>query len=149
MAEFKTLDQASVTLIERAASACENAYAPYSRFHVGTALLLDNGQIIAGANVENAAFPQCLCAEQVALAQKATVFPSASIVQVAVVARKADDTTLVPVTPCGGCRQVLLEFEARQKKPIKILMQTGPDVWTSVDSATALLPFGFVPETLL
>jgi cytidine deaminase len=149
MAEFNALDQASVTLIERAASACENAYAPYSNFHVGTALLLDNGQILVGANVENAAFPQCLCAEQVALAQKATVFPSASIVRVAVVARKPNNTTLIPVTPCGACRQVLLEFEARQKKPIKILMQTGPDVWTSVDSAAALLPFAFVPETLL
>jgi cytidine deaminase len=149
MAEFNALGQSGMTLIERAASACENAYAPYSRFHVGTALLLDNGQIITGANVENAAFPQCLCAEQVALSQKATVFPRAVIVQVAVVARKADNPTLIPVTPCGACRQILLEFEARQQQPIKILMQTRSGVWTVVDSAASLLPFGFVPENLL
>lgn len=149
MSEYNALSQASVALIKRAAAACENAYAPYSHFQVGTALMLDNGEVVTGANVENAAFPQCLCAEQVALSQKATLFPGAVIVEVVVVARKTHDPALVPVTPCGGCRQILLEFETRQKLPIKILMQTRPDVWTSVDSAAALLPFAFVPENLL
>lgn len=149
MPAFEALDQATMALVKKAAAACDMAYAPYSRFQVGVLLLLDNGEIITGANVENAAFPQCLCAEQVALSQKASLFPDEPILRMVVVARKQDTTDLVPVTPCGACRQILLEFETRQKRPLAILMQTSASNWIEVGSAAALLPYGFVPSNLL
>jgi cytidine deaminase len=148
MASFSNLDPATIKLIKVASDATERAYAPYSCFRVGTALQLESGEIVTGANVENAAYPQCLCSEQVALATKATVSPQSAITRMVVVATRAQEQKLVPVTPCGACRQVLLEFEWRQKTPIKILMQVEDDVWIEVPSVSSLLPYAFVKENL-
>jgi cytidine deaminase len=148
MPSFSNLDPANIDFIKLALNATDRAYAPYSGFKVGTALLLESGEIVTGANVENAAYPQCLCSEQVALATKATIFPQSAVVRMVVVATKGQEQKLVPVTPCGACRQVLLEFESRQKSPIKILMQVEDDVWIEVPSVSSLLPYGFVKENL-
>jgi cytidine deaminase len=148
MPSFTDLDSANIGLIKLALTATDRAYAPYSGFRVGTALQLENGEIVTGANVENVAYPQCLCSEQVALATKASVFPQTSITRMVVVATRSQEQKLVPVTPCGACRQILLEFEWRQKAPIKILMQVEDDLWIEVPSVSSLLPYGFVKENL-
>jgi cytidine deaminase len=148
MPAFSDLDLLDVDFIKIALKATDNAYAPYSDFRVGTAMQLENGEIVTGANVENAAYPQCLCSEQVTLATKSTLFPEIAILRMAVVARKGVEQGLVPVTPCGACRQVLLEFEWRQQRPIELLIQIKEDVWIKIPSVSTLLPYGFVKENL-
>jgi cytidine deaminase len=142
------LNQEYKNLISNAKDALSNAYAPYSGFHVGTALLLENGTVVTGANQENAAYPLCMCAERVALYTKATLHRTVTIKKMVVVAKKANAPGVVPATPCGACRQVILEFEARQSQPIEILMLVEADNWIVLPSAQALLPYGFTGSNL-
>ena len=129
-------------LIHAANQATGSAYAPYSGFKVGAAVLLDDGQIITGTNQENAAYPSGLCAERVALFTAASHYPEKTILKIAVAAKnKSGNSTAV--TPCGSCRQVMLEYEGKQNQAIKILLM-GPDETIALfDSANALLPLGF------
>ena len=109
-------------VIAAALKAAEKAYAPYSKFHVGAALLLYNGELITGNNQENAAYPDGLCAERVALFAANSNFPDSGLEMLAVAAMMNDVFLEEPVYPCGSCRQALLESENRFKKPIRILM---------------------------
>jgi len=143
MLRWEALDDESKKLIAEAEKALVHAYAPYSSFLVGAALRLNNGRIVTGTNQENAAYPSCMCAERVALFAKAAIYPDATIEHIAIVASRPSSTNLLPVTPCGSCRQVLLEFELRQSKPIEITMQVSEDQWVVLESAVALLPFNF------
>ena len=102
-------------LMSRAIEAVERAYAPYSHFRVGAAILLENGLIIDGSNQENAAYPSGLCAERVVAFSAGSKYPDQKIVKIAVAANKTG-TGICPVTPCGACRQVLLEYELKQEK---------------------------------
>ncbi len=144
----KPLDQVAETLISKAEAALGLAYAPYSHFQVATALLLEDGTCITGANQENAAYPLCMCAERVALYTKASVHPNLAIEKMVVVARKEGNAALIPATPCGACRQVIAEFEARQNRPIEVIMLQSVDTWLVVPSAASLLPNAFTGSNL-
>jgi len=133
---------------QAARDATEHAYAPYSGFHVGAALLLADGSIFKGTNQENAAYPSGLCAERTALFGLAGAFPGhAAIVGMAVAARPAHGD-FGPALPCGACRQVMLEYEVRQGRPISLLLPSRAGTIMRFDSLTALMPFNFSADDL-
>ena len=137
------LSAAQRELIHEAVLALEKAYAPYSNFHVGAALRLDSGEILSGANFENAAYPMCLCAERSAMATAVSTHPDSVVVAMAITVRNPVKPVDQPAAPCGACRQVLVEAEGRQSADIEILMrgETGPIYVLS--NAKILLPFYF------
>src|SRR5690349_21612290 len=116
------LDTESKYLVHKAKEAAHHAYAPYSKFHVGAAMILDDSTIVTGSNQENASYPLCMCAERVALYTMASAFPDRRIVKMAIVAHKKNHKELTPATSCGACRQVMAEFEDRQKMAFEIIM---------------------------
>ncbi|CAM2935359.1 cytidine deaminase [Flavobacterium frigoris] len=130
-------------LMEQAVGVRKNAYAPYSKFRVGAALLLDNGQTVLGSNQENAAYPSGLCAERVAIFHAGAIYPEAKILKMAITAASDSNKTIAPIPPCGACRQSIAEYEIRQENPIEIYFmgETG-DIYKS-DSLKNLLPFMF------
>ena len=145
---LEDLDSESKYLVHKAKEVTAHAYAPYSKFYVGAALMLDDGTMIAGANQENAAYPLCMCAERVALYAAASIHPESKIHKLAVVAHKKNHKELIPASCCGACRQVILEFEQRQHKPIEIIMLGTDKKWVKVPSAATLLPLGFTKDSL-
>ncbi|HHX31214.1 MAG TPA: cytidine deaminase [Bacteroidales bacterium] len=134
-------------LIVAAKHATEKSYAPYSNFKVGAALLLENGEIITGNNQENAAYPSGLCAERVAIFYANSVYPDQKIVAIAIAAWANNTFTKDAITPCGGCRQVLLEAESRFSSPMRILMYSDEGIYV-VNSIKSLLPLSFGDEQL-
>ncbi len=140
--QLEELDETSQELVKKARQATEDAYAPYSSFRVGAALLLENGEIITGNNQENAAYPSGLCAERVAVFYAGARYPDVAIVALALTARKKETFTEEPAYPCGACRQVLMEAENRSGKPIRIIM-AGKNKIDVVDSVKELLPKNF------
>ncbi len=122
---LEDLDSESKYLAHKAKEAATHAYAPYSKFCVGAALMLDDGTIVTGANQENAAYPLCMCAERVTLYSSVAQHPEKKVLKLAVVAHKKNHKDLAPATCCGSCRQVLVEFETRQNRPIELIM-LGP-----------------------
>ncbi len=143
---IEELDSESKYLAHKAKEATGNTYAPYSKFYVGAALILEDGTVVTGSNQENASYPLCMCAERVALYAAASQFPGKRIVKLAVVAHKKNHKELVPATCCGACRQVMLEVEQRQKKPFEVIMQGSDGKWIKSASAAYLIPFGFSME---
>lgn len=135
-------------LIDVAKNATKNAYAPYSQFKVGAALLLDNGEIITGNNQENAAYPSGLCAERTAVFFANANHPESKIGAIAVAAYYKGDFTKDVITPCGACRQVLLEIENKHKSPMDILLYAGSGEVYKFDTIKDLLPFSFGDEML-
>jgi cytidine deaminase len=129
-------------LVESAKEATRNAWAPYSKFSVGAALELENGEIISGSNQENIAFPSGLCAERVALFYAGSQFPGVAIKKIAVAAFSGDRFVEQPVYPCGDCRQVLLEHENRVKKHVEVIMYGTKEIKV-VKSISDLLPLPF------
>lgn len=134
-------------LVQAAIKATNNAYANYSRFYVGAALRLENGKIVIGANQENAAFPSGLCAERTAVFAAQANYPDSPIETLAIVARNEKGVLSNPITPCGACRQVILEIEDRYKKPIKILLYGTQKIYC-VRSVKDLLPLSFVDDNM-
>lgn len=130
-------------LMQEAVAIRKKAYAPYSKFKVGAALLLDNGKIILGSNQENAAFPSGLCAERVAIFHASAIYPEATILKMAISAASENSTTSAPIPPCGSCRQSIAEYEIKQNTPIEIYFmgEIGP-IYKS-DSLKNLLPLLF------
>ena len=121
----------------------KKAYAPYSQFRVGAALLLDNGKIVLGSNQENAAYPSGLCAERVAIFHAGSVYPEAKILKIAITAASDTNQTKAPIPPCGSCRQSIAEYEIKQDTPIEIyFMGEIGEVYKSA-SLKNLLPFMF------
>jgi cytidine deaminase len=137
------LDNESKYLVHKAKDATAHSYSPYSKFCVGAAVILNDGTVVTGSNQENASYPLCMCAERVALYAASALHPGKSILKMAVVAHKKNHKELVPATSCGACRQVMLEYEERQGKPLKVIMMTGPDVWVECSSVKALMPISF------
>ena len=134
-------------LVQAAIKATHNAYANYSRFYVGAALRLENGKIVIGANQENAAFPSGLCAERTAVFAAQANYPDSPIETLAIAGRNEKGVLPDPITPCGACRQVILEIEDRYKKPIKILLYGTQKIYC-VRSVKDLLPLSFVDENM-
>jgi cytidine deaminase len=145
---FEDLDAESKYLAHKAKDAASHAYAPYSKFLVGAAVLLEDGTIITGTNQENAAYPSGMCAERVALFSAISQHPEAVITKIAVVAKRKGGKDLLPATSCGPCRQVMFEFEQRQNKKFEVVMQNQDHHWVKAISAESLLPFSFTKASL-
>jgi cytidine deaminase len=135
--------EADMKLLDSAHIAALSAYAPYSTFYVGAALLLENGEIITGNNQENAAYPSGLCAERVALFYAGAQFPGLSIEAIAITARSANQVVNNPVMSCGGCLQAMIEYENRQQKPIRVIMQGEVGDIYIAKNLSQLIPFSF------
>ncbi|TVQ47017.1 MAG: cytidine deaminase [Saprospirales bacterium] len=145
---IKNLGIGDQKLITTAFQYTQMAYAPYSSFHVGAVLRLKNGQLIKGVNQENASYPAGLCAERVALFSSGAQYPDSPIEVLAVCANNPNKKLIQPVFPCGFCIQVMLEFEHRQKSPIRLLIGNPDTSIFEFESASLLMPFSFDPEQL-
>ncbi len=146
--ESNEMPDADRKLIEEAVVAASGAYAPYSNFMVGAAIMLDDGTVVRGANVENAAFPSGSCAEKTAISHAVSNYPGKRPVAIAIAALSGGMLTREPVPPCGNCRQMLVEEEQRQGKPIKVIL-TGKEKTIVTDSAEYLMPLRFTKSNLL
>lgn len=135
-------------LMDEAAKALKGSYAAYSSFHVGAALLLENGDVIRGSNQENAAYPSGLCAERVALFYANSEHPDKTVVSLAITGKADYFKSNGPVAPCGACRQVIAETEKRQNRKIRIIMKGEDGVAKIVDGIENLLPMMFHEEKL-
>lgn len=131
-------------LVAMAIEYSERAYAPYSHFSVGAAIKLANGMTMGGCNQENAAFPDGLCAERTVLFAAGAQYPDQPVVMLAIAARDKDGMlTRQPISPCGSCRQVLIETEKRFNTKVRILLY-GKDFIYVVDGINSLMPLSFV-----
>ncbi|MDR1553168.1 MAG: cytidine deaminase [Prevotellaceae bacterium] len=136
------LDETERLLLEAAHEATKTSYAPYSKFNVGSAVLLENGEIIAGSNQENNAYPSGLCAERVAVFYANAKYPDVAIKAIAISSAVDGKINEDEVYPCGSCRQVLVESENRQSTKIKLIMG-GIKSIIVIDSVSLMLPFTF------
>ena len=142
------LDNAEQQLLQVAKAATLRSYAPYSHFRVGAAVALENGEIISGNNQENSSYPQGLCAERTTLFYASSRYPDTPVTTLCIAARDSSgEFTKVPISPCGGCRQVMLETEHRYGKNIKVMLY-GTDGIYILQSASDLLPVGFNQDSL-
>ncbi len=147
--DFSELSGEQQNLLLVAKSMLEKAYAPYSNFLVGAAALLEDGQVMVGCNQENASYPLCICAERVALYNAGANATGTKIKSLAVIAKNPKNALLQPVSPCGACRQVILEFEEKQEGKIEILLQGETDEVYRIETAADLLPLNFSGSVLL
>ncbi len=130
-------------LMQQAVEARSCAYAPYSKFTVGAAILLSNGIVVKGSNQENAAYPSGLCAERVAIYYAGATYPNEKIEKMFITASPQDRDLLEPIPPCGSCRQAIAEYEFKQDAAIEIFfMGAKGDIYKS-DSLKNLLPLVF------
>lgn len=140
---WRSLDPGDQELVKQAFEVCGNAWAPYSKFKVGAAVELENGVVIRGSNQENIAYPSGLCAERVALFYAGANYPDQAIRTLCIVAKGG----LLPVdqllSPCGGCRQVMLETENRQQKPYRVILVNQNESVVLFSAAKDLLPLAF------
>jgi len=130
-------------LLKEARNALENAYAPYSNFYVGAALIDEDGNTFIGSNMENASYPLCICAEGALLTAYNSSGSKAPITHVAITARSSSHDLSHPVAPCGACRQMLSEFEVKQGKQIKLILHGSSGPVCVLDSVKDILPLGF------
>jgi len=147
-ASIEELSQLDKTLLKKAIESRERAYAPYSRFKVGAAVLLSDNTIVCGNNQENAVYPTGLCAERVAVFAASANHPQQTMKTIAISCRHSDKPTNSPRTSCGSCRQAMLEYELNQSEPIRIIFygESG-EVWIA-PSTRILLPWFFDKSAL-
>jgi len=147
--DYELLDQAGLlseadqVLLNAAIDATQTAYAPYSNFKVGAAALLSTGQIVIGSNQESASFPVGICAERTLLNSVGSQYPAATILTMAISYDPLNKPSVEPISPCGMCRQSLLDYENRYQSPIKIILAGKTGQVMVIPSASYLLPFGF------
>lgn len=142
------LNGQDAALLARARSVTNKAYAPYSHFLVGAAARLTTGQIVEGTNQENASYPVGICAERVLLGNAATLFPGDGIESIAISYASDDVPSDHPISPCGMCRQALLEYESRTRHPIRLILAGQNGKVYVVETVRFLLPFAFTPDEL-
>lgn len=130
-------------LMARAIEIRKDAYAPYSKFRVGAAILLDNGEVVLASNQENAAYPSGLCAERVAIFYAGAMYPNAKMKTIAISAASDQNQTTAPIPPCGACRQSISEYESRQNHDIEIYFMGEVGAVYKSNSLKNLLPFSF------
>lgn len=145
---IEELDLQDKQLLIEAKEASKKAYAPYSNFFVGAAILLENGKIITGNNQENAAFPSGLCAERVAVFAAASHFPDEIIRKIAIYANTDKFEITNPISPCGACRQVLSEYEIKQNSDLKIILMSEKSKIVIFNGVKDILPFMFHVDEL-
>ncbi len=148
-ASITNLTENDANLLIEAREALKSAYAPYSKFNVGCALLLANGKIVKGSNQENIAFPSGLCAERVAIFHAGSEYPDVTILAMAITVKADDFVVSSPGMSCGACLQSICEYEAKQNQPIRTILQgeTG-DIYISELGTLAFLPFQFKMDEL-
>ena len=139
---IEDLPQMEQSLLKKAISATKGAYAPYSRFRVGAAVLLSNGETVIGANQENAAYPSGLCAERTAMFYASATYPESIMTGIAITASQEGVLCDNPVTPCGACRQVMAQYQTKGGKPMSILLVGGRKIW-KFEKVDDLLPLIF------
>ena len=144
---FDELTISQQQLVNQAKEQVLKAYAPYSGFHVGAAVELANGEIFAGSNQENAAYPSGLCAERVAMFYANAQYPNVAVNTIAIAAFTEGAFLKTPVTPCGSCRQVLLETEMRFDQGIQIILYGTEEIYI-LDNVKQLLPLCFEKNSL-
>jgi cytidine deaminase len=147
-AGIEELTEKDRMLCELSEQALASSYSPYSKFRVGTAIRLASGETILGSNQENLAYPSGLCAERVALFSIGSNYPNAVIESMAITAQTDAFEILAPVTSCGGCLQVMAEFERKQTTPIEVIFYCLNGEILKISSVKDLLPFGFVEDRL-
>lgn len=143
-------DLADITkkLMFQAQEARKKAYAPYSNFLVGAAILLENHIVVSGNNQENSSYPSGLCAERTAIYAAGANYPDQQILQIAIAAGPRGKKNLQPVPPCGACRQAIAEYEQKQNNPIRVYFMGSEGEVYKVDSLLHLLPLAFDKEYL-
>lgn len=149
--EYQTIEELNTQdreLVDKATEAHNRAYAPYSQYHVGAALLMEDGKIITGNNQENAAYPSGLCAERVALFYAFSQYPNAIIKTIAIAAKAENFAITEAVAPCGACRQVMSEYETKQQSPIRIILKAEKGKILVFDKVEDILPLMFHAEEL-
>lgn len=144
---YNELIDSDKILVDKAKKATNNSYAPYSKFNVGAAVSLKNGEIITGTNQENAAYPSGLCAERTSIFYANSKFPESPIQTLAIAAKNEEGFLAEPISPCGSCRQVILESENRHKTPIRIILY-GEEYIYIINSITDILPLSFSSSSL-
>ena len=142
------LSQQEREVVDAARKATSNSYAVYSGFNVGAAVLLCDGTIITGTNQENAAYPSGLCAERTAIFWANSQYPDKAIEMLAITARTEQGELEKPITPCGACRQVILETEKRFNTPMRIILYGSKECYIVEDGIKSLLPFSFSSDFL-
>ena len=125
--DINELSDVDKNLMKVAVEATKTAYAPYSGFNVGAALLMEDGSIIIGNNQENAAYPSGMCAERVAIWKAGSSFPNKKVKKIAITAVSSNKQLDKPVGPCGACRQTLLEYEINQKEDVEVFLDDDSD----------------------
>ena len=140
--DYSELVEDDKILIDKAKAMTEKSYVPYSKFHVGAALLLSNGKIVCGSNQENAAFPSSICAERTTIFYAHSKYPEARFEKLAIAASSNGKFTTMPTPPCGACRQAILEYEKLGGQPIKIYLYGEKEIYI-VNGISALLPLQF------
>lgn len=145
---FEELSESDQQLIEKAKEATYRSYAPYSKFNVGAAALLENGIIVTGSNQENAAYPSGLCAERTTLFYANSQYPDQPVITLAIAARDEKGFLLQPISPCGACRQVILETQSRFGNKLRILLY-GKNVVYDIATINDLLPLSFDKDFLI
>jgi cytidine deaminase len=143
------LNEEDARLLSEARAVTKLAYAPYSNFYVGAVARLANGQTVAGTNQENASYPVGICAERVLLGNAATLYPGVGIDTLAISYRSKDLTSDHPISPCGMCRQSLLEYETRTSQQIRLILSGQQGSVYIVKAISNLLPFGFNSSELI
>jgi cytidine deaminase len=143
------LDKQDADLLTKARTVTKNAYAPYSQFFVGAAGRMKTGEIITGTNQENASYPVGICAERVLLGNAATSFPGISIDAIAISFDSKEIKPDHPISPCGMCRQSLLEYETRTNESIRLILSGQQGKIFIIKTVRSLLPFAFTSSELL
>ena len=137
------LNEEDAKLLSAARKIAEAAYAPYSKFCVGAVAMLSNGETVSGTNQENASYPAGLCAERVLLASVSSLYPGTPIETIAVSYNNKNGESNQPISPCGICRQSLLEYEERTSRPIKLILSGQQGEVIVIERSSSLLPLSF------
>ena len=145
---FEELSQSEKDFMNQAIEIRKKAYAPYSKFQVGAAIVLDNGVVLQGSNQENAAYPSGLCAERVVIFYAGANYPNNKITKLFISATPSDRDSENPIPPCGSCRQSIAEYEIKQDLPIEIYFMGAKGAVYKSNSLKNLLPFMFDKSNL-
>lgn len=147
--DITELKEEDAWLLTEARTVTEQAYAPYSNFHVGAVAILENGEVVAGTNQENASYPVGTCAERVLLGSAGTLHPKVPIKTMAISYNSKEVKSDHPISPCGMCRQALLEYETRTSQPIRLILSGQEGKVFIIKTASFLLPFAFTSDELI
>lgn len=145
---IEELNQEDAWLLSEARSVTQFAYAPYSNFNVGAVAKLINGEIVSGTNQENASYPAGICAERTLLSSAASQHPGVAIDTMAITYNNLKGASNTPISPCGICRQTIIEFQNRFHKPIKIILSGMEGKVQVIENAFDLLPLAFTAEDM-